>query len=220
MATKGNLKTLPVDHHIVSSSDIVEYLQNQLGFRFDCDFQLWDNRADWEKPMTTNKCYVVMRVIFRPEDIRIVEPIQTYVDKVMEENASGIRFKDDVVEVLKQFMFPSNIALVRQQPDTLQRLAEQGIYGDRLERLIRRPDIFYDQVNKRFGVYLRPELIIKDMCKDADTDKIDGVMAFGYVSDAGNNAAAITWGVNVYHNIRSVSSSGVSIDAVFNSIRA
>ena len=55
MATKANLKTIPVEHHIVSSSDVVEYLQNQLGIAFDCDFQLLDNRADWEKPMTSSR---------------------------------------------------------------------------------------------------------------------------------------------------------------------
>lgn len=219
MATKANLKNLPVEHFQVTSSDIVTYLQNQLGFRFDCDFQLWDNRADWEKPMAVHKCYVIMRAIFRSEDIRVNDQIQTYVDQVLEDSAAGIRFKDNVINVLKPFMFPENFATVRQNPEKLQQLAEMGIYGDRLERLIRRPGLFYDQQTKRFGLYLRPELIIKDMAADPATNKTDGVMAFGYVSDASGNAAAISWGVNLYHGLHA-NNGGISIDAVFNNVQA
>jgi hypothetical protein len=58
------------------------------------------------------------------------------------------------------------------------------------------------------------------MCSDPATNKLDGIMAFGYVSDANQNASAITWGVNVYHNVGfNMRSGGVTIDAVFNSIK-
>lgn len=222
MATKANLKTIPVEHHIVSSSDVVEYLQNQLGIAFDCDFQLLDNRADWEKPMTTHKCYVMMRVVFRPEDICVSDASGDYVDHVLRETGAGRRFKDNVINVIKPFMFPENMPQARQDPVKLQQFAEMGLYGEALEKLMRRPGLFYDQVNDRFGVYLRPERIIGDMCADPDTNKIDGTFAFGYVSNSANNAAAITWGVNVYHgnSVLGKSNNGITIDAVFNGIKA
>ena len=218
MATKANLKTLPIEHHVVTSSEIVEYLQNQLGFTFDCDFELYDMRGEFEKPMATEKCYVIMRCVFRPEDIRMTDTISNYVDKVLEDTAAGYRFKDNVIETLKPFMLPQNIATVKQNPELLRVLAQQGLYGANLERLIRRPNIFYVPQEQRFGVYLRPDEIIKDMCADPATNKVDGVVAFGYVSGANNNAAAITWGVNVYHNYH-VGLKGASIEAVFNSIQ-
>ena len=222
MATKANLKTLPVEHHIVSSSDVVEYLQNELGFAFDCDFKLLDNRAEWEKPTTVNKCYVIMRVVFRPEDICVPDSTGDYVDYVLKETGSGRRFKDNVIEQLKPFMFPENMPQARQDPVKLQQFAEMGLYGEDLERLMRRPRLFYDQVNDRFGLYLRPERIIADMCADPATDKIDGVMAFGYVSNSANNAAAISWGVNVYHGntVIGTNGSGVTVEAVFNGIKS
>ena len=219
MATKANLKTLPIEHHIVTSSDIVTYLQNQLGFPFDCDFKLYDNRGPYEKPMATEKCYVLMRAVFRPEDICIQDQVSNYVDKVLSESGSNQKFKDTVLKVLEPFMFPENMQELRHDPEKRAMLAAQGLYDERLEALIRHPRFFYDKVNNRFGIALRPERIIADMCSDEATNKLDGIMSFGYVSDANNNAATITWGVNVYHTTGvNIGRAGVTIDAVFNSI--
>lgn len=214
--TKGNLKRLPIEHFMVSSSEVTKYLQDQLGFPFDCDFQLCDMRGDFEKPMATEKCYVIMRVVFRPEDIQMIEPTSTYVDKVLVDAAAGMRFKDNVMETLKPFMFPADFQeRLNKHPEFVTQLARQGVFGERLEKLIRRPGIFYDTTNRYFGVYLRPEEIIKDMCADPATNKVNGVVAFGYVDGVSNNASAITWGVNVYHN-KTIALKGVDIDSVFN----
>jgi len=216
MQTKANLKSLPIEHYMISSSEVVEYLQNQLGFAFDCDFQLCDNRAEWEKPVATEKCYVIMRVVFRPEDICISSQVANYVDKVLADAAAGMQFKDTVVEALKPFMFPENLgARLQQDPELVRKLAQQGLFGEKLDRIVRRTKLFYDKTAHAWGVYLRPEEIIKDMCTDPGTNKLDGIVAFGYVSGDSNNASAITWGVNVYHNCH-VGMKGVDIDAVFN----
>jgi hypothetical protein len=215
MAIKANLKELPVKHYNVSSSDVVDHLQNELGFKFDCDFKIWDNRAEWEKPMATNKCFVIMRAVFRPEDIVIQANTHEYADRVLSEVMSGIKFKDNVMKTLEPFMFPKNMGAIKQYPERLQVLAEQGIYGEHLEELIRRPRLFLDKVNNRFGIYLRPEKIITDMMTDPATGKPAGAISFGYVSDANGNAASISWGVNLYENL-SAAVGGVSIDAVFN----
>lgn len=220
METKAHLKKLPVDHYMISASEVVEHLQNQLGFPIDCDFQLLDNRGPFEKPLATHKCYVLMRVVIRPEDIRVNDQITGYVDQVLHDTSAGISFKDTVINVLKPFMFPEKIADVRNNPQKLAEFAEMGLVGEPLEKLMRRPNIFYDRVNNRFGVYLRPEKIIADMCANPDTNKVDGTVSFGFVSDAAGNAAAISWGVNVYHSniVGAASVGGVTIDAVFNSI--
>lgn len=218
MATKANLKELPIEHYAITTSEVVQYLQDQLGFAFDCDFALWDNRAEWEKPSVTHKCFVIMRAVFRREDITVQDSTTDYVGQVMKATGAGMNFKDTVIKTLRPFMFPANMSSVRQRPDVQARLAEQGIAGSRLEELMRRPGLFYDQTNDRFGLYLRPERIIYDMLCDPGTNSLNGTMAFGYVSDS-KNAEAIRWGVNVYHNSVMSSPSGVSIDAVFNSIK-
>jgi hypothetical protein len=222
MATKANLKQIPVEHYVVSSSEVTEHLQNQLGFPIDADFKLLDNRGPFEKPMATEKCYVVMRVVIRPDDIRVKGKSEGYVDQVLKETAAGMMYKDDILEILKPFMFPENMAQVDRMPEKLQQLAEQGIAGSRLDELKRRPRLFYDQVNQRFGLYLRPECIIKDIVARHYGDEngvFKGVMGFGYLSGDNQNAAAITWGVNIYENM-SNTPSGVTIDAVFAGIKA
>lgn len=218
MAIKANLKELPIKHYNVSSSDVVEYLQNLLGFRIDCDFKVWDNRSEWEKPMATNKCFVIMRAVFRPEDITFTAQSHEYVDRILGETMSGIKFKDTVINTLEPFMFPKNMAMIRNYPEKLRVMAEQGIYGANLEELIKHPRLFLDKENNMFGLYLRPEKIIYDMISEADTNKPAGAMSFGYVSDSNKNAASIAWGVNVYENM-SARMSGVNIDAVFGTIK-
>ena len=103
-ARKAHLTEIPVRHARISSSDVVEHLAELLGFNFDCDFALWDNRADWEKPMTTNKCYVIMRAVFRPEDITIRANSADYATQVLMATGAGTQFREDVVETLKPFM--------------------------------------------------------------------------------------------------------------------
>lgn len=219
---KSHLTEIPVKHARISSSDVVAHLQDLLGFGFDCDFILCDNRADWEKPMTTNKCYVIMRTVFRPEDITVEATSSDYADRILKATGAATQFKQNVIKTLEPFMFPENMAQVDRMPEKLQQLAEQGIAGSRLDELKRRPRLFYDQVNQRFGLYLRPECIIKDIVARHYGDEngvFKGVMGFGYLSGDNQNAAAITWGVNIYENM-SNTPSGVTIDAVFAGIKA
>jgi hypothetical protein len=215
MATKArHIEELPIKHFMISSSQIVQYLQNELGFPFDSDFQLCDTRAEWEKPYATEKCYVIMRAVFRPDDICMVDDGSSYVDRVLQSSGSGIKLRDNVYKILEKFMFPKNFRTVMQRPDILQKFANQGIYGPVLDKLVARPGIFCEQTTGYFGVYLRPEEIIKDMLSDEATNKLEGVMRFGHVSGDNKNAAAITWGVNVYLDKRSGLNS-VNIEDVF-----
>ena len=216
MATKYPFKYVDVKHACISTSDVVKHLQDELGFTFDCDFMLWDNRAEWEKPLNTNKCYVIMRATFRPEDIAIKPEANDYVSKTLQAMSTGITFKKDVMDVLEKFMLPKNFAKeLRDNPQKQRMFAEMGIFGARLEDLLRRPGLFYDKVNNRFGVYLLPEMIIRDMAADPETgEPFQGLISYGYVSGDNTNAAAISWGVNFYGQ-SSTGLSGVSIDAVF-----
>lgn len=217
---KGNISPMPIEHYKISASEVVKYLQNELGIGFDCDFKVLDNRAPYEKPMATEKCYVIMRCVFRPEDICVSEHSATYVDKVLQQMGSGKKFKDNVISVLEKFMFPENMRELAQKPDKAQQLASQGLYGPELKRLIDHPRFFYDKTNDRFGIALRPECIIKDMLRDVTTNTLDGIMNFGYLDGNSQNTAAVTWGVNVYRNVGfAMSNGGITIDAVFDSAK-
>lgn len=223
MATKGNLSEIPVKHYVVTSSDVARYLSDQLGIRIDCDFSIWDNRAPWEKPANWHKCYVIMRAVFRPEDICIPTNQQDYADRCLAEFSANIQFREDFYKTIKQFMFPENMNQAHMlPPEKISRLAEMGIKGDALNELMRRPDLFYDPVNQRFGVYLRPERIIADMAKDPATNKDSGIISYAYIDGSSNSAESIRWGINVYQGssvMGKLGSVGVTIDDVFGTAR-
>lgn len=214
----AKLKKLEIDHIPISSSDVAGHLQDLLGFSFDCDFQIWDNRMDYEKPINTNKCYVIMRCAFRPQDILMMDKPKDYVDSVLRATSAGTQFKDSFIKTIKPFMFPEEIK-TESRPEVLQKLAEMGIYGDRLDMLRSMPGLFYDQVTDRWGVFLRPEAIIGDMVKDPTEDKIDGTMQFGWVSGDPMNSATVNWGANIYKGRMFNGNNSVALDAVFNAIR-
>lgn len=215
MAFKFPFKFVDVKHAPVSSSDVAKHLQDQLGFGFDCDFLVFDNRAEWEKPLATNKCYILMRVTFKPEDIAIPVKADDYVAKTLQQLSANIQFKPDVMAVLKKFMLPENMDAIISDQSKVITLNQMGLTQPVLNDLARRKTLFFDSVNKRFGAYLLPEKIIKDMASDPETgEEFPGTIAFGFVSGDNTNAAAITWGVNLYGQ-KSNMVSGVSIDSVF-----
>lgn len=216
MTLNGNITEIPVKFYRITASDIVRHLQDKLGFPVQADFRVWDNRADWEKPGNVSKCYVIMRAIFRPEDVTVAQSSSSYMERLVNNLGSGIQFQSDVMDVLNPLMFPQNMSKVQFMPDQLQRLATMGIYGHRLEELMRRPNMFYDQINGRYGVYLRPERIITNMFIDVDANRPAGKVDIIQVQDAAQ-AEAIQWGCLLWTGSGSVAMSdyGVTIDDVF-----
>lgn len=217
--TKGNLTEIPVKHYIITATDIARYLGDQLGVRFDCDFTLLDNRGPWEKPLNFQKCYVLMRAIFATEDICVPTDTTNYADRFLSENSANMQFRKEFIETLRPFMFPENMAQVRLMPAEQARLAEMGLKGRDLEDLMRRPGLFYDTINKKWGVYLRPERIIADMAKDPATNTVRGVLSHVYLDGNPQQPESIKWGINIYNGSTSVTSYGVTVDDVFGTNR-
>lgn len=217
--TKAGMDPLPVYHFKVSTAQLVQYLQNELGFPIDCDFRLHDNRAEFEKPLHPEKTYVLMRAIFKPEDITINAKSDNFIDRHLRAAGAGAQFKSDVIEVLKPFMYDPNTADLRNFPEEIARLQQQGLYGRALEDLMTRPTFFYDSTNNMWGTYLKPEAIIQDMLKNPDTDQPNGAIGIGFVS-ADNNAQTLSWGINVYCDPHFNANGHVTVPDVFNGVKA
>jgi len=217
MNFKGNVSAneVPVKFYRFSASDVVRHLQDQLGFQIKADFRVWDNRAEWEKPGTVGKCYVIMRAIFRPEDVTIPQNAATYAERQIMAMGAGVQMQKDVMDTLKPFMFPQNMPNIQWQPDELARFATMGIHGNRLQELINRPGIFYDRENNHYGVYLRPERILNDIFIDTATGQPAGLVDIINVRDS-EQAEAIQWDMLLWTNKASGTSGyGVTIDDVF-----
>lgn len=203
---KASIKPIPTDHYIISTNDVVNYLQNQLGFSIGYDFTRWVG-------VSVDHSYIRMRAIINPKDIVYSAANKDYVDSVLAANAAGIMYKDTVIETLKPFMYPKSITNIRNHPEDLQRIAEYGLYGERLDEVIQYSQLNYCKQADVFRLYLRPERIIVDMLSDPATNKVDGEIVI--TGTHGTTSETIRWDVEVTKNNAMGVSSDISIDRIF-----
>lgn len=162
---KAGVKRQAVDRYIISSAMVLNYLQNQLGFQVAADFTRWTG-------VTANHSYVRMRVVIDPKDIVAAQPqSQLWAERVMQENAAGIQFQDNVMEILRPFMFKETFGQNIPAED-LEKMYTYGIVGDKLADLISKNKLAYSPNMKVFRLYLRPEAIIRDMLSDPKSGNI------------------------------------------------
>ena len=205
---KAGVTPRPVETYDITSSDVTNYLENKiLGFKIGCDFTRWTG-------VSPESSYVRMRAVITPKDIVSTVKDKDYVSKILAENNAGLCFKEDVINSLKQFMYPASIINLKNQPNELQRMYQCGLYGDRLDELISNASLTYAEPVDLFKVYLRPERIIADMLADPNTGEIDG--DFAIIGVHGTTSETIRWEAIVSHNNALASSNNLNIDAIFN----
>lgn len=207
---KAGISPIPTVKYRITTSDVVKYLHDQLGFRLaGYDFTRWVG-------VDTSSGYVRMRVVFFPEDIVAKSGSKDYVDRVLEANASNIMFKDTVINTLKPFMYPPSTRDIYNHPEELQRMYELGIFGDRLDDIVKNMSLNFCAEANLFRLYLRPERIIKDMLCDPKTNQIDGEMHI--VDVDGNTSETIRWDVIIAKSRTDfIGNSNLSLNAIYNS---
>lgn len=205
---EAGIQPIPTDRYLITGSQIIKYLQDQLTFGIGCDFTRWTG-------VSPDLSYVRMRVIFNPKDIiASTTTSKDYADRKLAEYSAGLTFKDTVIDTLKPFMYPENVADVRNNPEELQRLYTIGVYDDRLNEIISQSKLNYCQEANVFRLYLRPERIITKMLSDPATGKIDGDMSI--ITVLGTTSESIRWDVAVSKERSRFDGGQLSIDAIFN----
>ena len=206
---KGNLKPIPTTKYEIMTGDVVKYLQDQLGFGVCCDFTRWTG-------VTIDHSYVRMRVVFSPNDIISRSTSRDYVDRVLEQNAAGMMFKDNVIDTLKPYLYPTGMEQLRNHPDVIEKLYKLGVYNERFAEIMRFSTMQYCRDRNVFCIYLRPERIITDMLSDPSTGEVDGKLEI--VAVYGTTSDTIKWIVNVTKSTNGMPfGTNISVDAVFNS---
>lgn len=207
IANKANIQPIPTDRYVITSSDVVKYLQNQLGFTFICDFTRWTG-------ISPDKSYVRMRAVFQPDDVIAKRTSSGYVDAVLASTASDLQFKSAVMDTLKPFMYPSTIGDIWNHPEDLKRLAEMGLVQERLMDLVANAKLNYCKDVNLFRLYLRPERIIADMLADPASNEVKGHMEI--IGVYGTTSETIRWEVAVTSTKNSFNElSDISLDAIF-----
>ena len=75
VVNKAGIQPITCDRYTITASQVVKYLQDQLGFNIGYDFTRWVG-------VSTNNSYVRMRVVFNPKDIIADSNSTDYVDKI------------------------------------------------------------------------------------------------------------------------------------------
>ena len=200
---KGNIARRAIDIYDVTSGDIVNYLQNQLGFTVNCDFDMWSG--------LNGMGYIRMRLVADAKNVISGAGGKDYVDRFLYNNAAGYKIDERVINVLTPFMYPSSIVDILNNPEYMAFIRDRGIYGERLKELIQYHQLTYNQKANAFFVYLRAERIIDDILTSVKTNKIEGVRNITRVTQT--SPGNYCWEVQIARNNSSISD--VSIDAIF-----
>ena len=207
---KAGIERQEVDRYVISSSQVVSYLQNQLGFPIGADFLRWTG-------VTANHSYVRMRVGIANKDIVAQRPdATTYVERVLQDNSNGMDFKSNVNDILKKFMYPDPIkfSTLLQDPMAVQDMYQYGLYGDRLAEVIKHSKPAYVKDQKMWRLFLRPEKILEDMLSDPATNKVDGTFAITGVF--GTDSDSIRWEIEITKGgIANTELGVISLDKLF-----
>lgn len=166
ITNNAGIKRQPVDRYIISSAQVLQYLQNKLGFQVGADFIRWTG-------VTANHSYVLMRVVIDPKDIVAAQPAsQLWAEKQLQENAAGIMYQEDVIETLRPFMFPEILDPNRLSREELEKMYKYGVYGQNLADIITKSKLTYSPEVKLFRVFLRPDMIIQSMLAEPTSNRI------------------------------------------------
>lgn len=207
VVNKSGVQPIPCDRYVITASQVIKYLQDQLGFSVGYDFTRWVG-------VSADNSYVRMRVVFNPKDILTDTKSTDYVDRVLSSTGSGLQFKDTVMSALKPYMFPDNIAWAQKSQDDFDRMYLIGIFGDRWEDILRFSKLTYNPKANLFRLFLRPERIIYDMLSDPTTDEVDGSMSI--IAVAGTTSDTIRWEVAVERkNAAFTAGTDLSMDQIF-----
>lgn len=227
ITTKSGIEPINVDFYSISQHDVTRYLQNNvLGIKVLTDYMRWNGKD--------GNVYVRMRLALNANDITdngnsTSANVDPFVNRCLRADGSQYSFKEDVIKKLEPYMYSPNIKNLRMIPGILEKLADRGIYGDGLDELIANAQPHFARLNEGgydgdyCAMYLSPERIIKDMIKDAATDKVNGKMTIlavtGGITDPRTNyTAPISWKVFTDGRVASNDPRDVSIDEIFNNI--
>lgn len=144
-----------------STADVRIFLQQRLGFPIDPDFRRYIGPDGVSS-------YVVMRVGIEPKYFVKDNKAITMVDKILRDNGKGYVFNMGAAAILARYAFPKDLRYIdRKKIDDFGR---KGVTPEVLVDIINNSKIGYSAEDNRFGIYLRPEAIISDLCKDPLTN--------------------------------------------------
>ena len=208
VVNKAGIEPIPSDRYVISTAQVVQYLQDKLGFGFGFDFTRWVGAVP-------DNSYVRMRCVFQSSDIIMAANDTDYVTRILNKNSAAIVFKDTVMDVLKPYMYPKIDESLAQDQEALKRMYQMGLFGERLGEVARYSELDYCEQKGVWRLYLAPEKIIVDMLSDPKTGKPNGDLSI--ITVLGTSSESIRWEVSVSRKTNVLANTDLSVEAVYRS---
>ena len=209
MANRANIERIKKDIYPITCADIRRYLEDDvLGFKLHgLDVRKWNS------PNGVGS-YAVIRISIHSKNILLNQNPKSAVDKLLAQESMFREYDKDVLNLLKPFMFPKNIAQAKQSYEVLAQLWERGIDMRALDAIIK-----FTEINPVEGYpyhigFLRPEKIIEQMLEDPATGKIDGDFCIPYSNVFGHDENDFMWFPVISHE--GETRQPVSLDVLYN----
>jgi len=212
MSNIGNVNLNREDSGWISSQEVANHLANRLGFPILCDFKKFGGTSPFES-------YVRMRVGMKDSDCLMPYESNDIISSLLRNYSNNIPLKKSVLDVLKPYMYPQDPKVLRQMILNVppQRLMQIGLCGKNLEDLLKHAVPIHDTKHAHVGIYLRPEVILEEMCIDPADDN-PGVFHID-ITD-GDVEHGIRWQVSVQKKSTNVNNTitpdmSVTLDTIF-----
>lgn len=209
-AIRGNSKMTQVDRDTITSDQLAQYLEAEvLGCPIKTDF------------ITTHGpgggCYVVLDLTIHDQYLTQQARTGNYVENFLAKHAAASKFNGGIIDALKPFMFPEDWTRVLSSEEAMKKLTDIGILGGTLSH-IRMHSVFRkSETYNEWAIALDTEKLLRHYYSNPTTGEMEG--QFRIVEVAGERAPGITWTVEIIRDGSIMSSAGVTVDAIFRSVR-
>lgn len=207
---RGNSKMTQIDRDTISADQLAQYVESEiLGLPIKADF------------ITTHGvnggCFVVMDVAIDDQYLTSQPSTGNYVETFLAKNSAAVSFKADILKALKPFMFPTDYTKIMNSPEKMHQLANVGIIGGTLTHIRQFAEFRKSERYNSWAIALNTEEILKHYYSNPTTGEMEG--QFRIIEVAGERAPGITWTVEIIRDGSHTSTAGVTVDAIFKSIR-
>lgn len=192
LETKGGLKFKTKFSAIVSASDVVNYITNEV-FQLPIKASLRTIHG----PNPNKGCFVVTVLAIPAEYLAVSTDAKNFSDKVLASFGSNVKYKKEVVDKVIPYMLPTpeQIDLTMRTPEGARALTEIGFWGENLVNINQYSSFRYSPQTGFYVIYLDTEKILMEMVQHPLDNEIKGVFTIKTVY--GEKDEAIRWEVEI-----------------------
>jgi hypothetical protein len=188
--TKGGMNWKANFTTTVSAADVVNHLTNEV-----LHLPIKTSLRTIHGP--GNSAYVITVLSIAAEDLAVTASPTNFAEKVLDAYGANTKFKKDIVDKIKPFMFPTPEAMdnIMRNRAEYERLTKLGFWGANLTDIKQFSKFRHSPQTGWYVIYLDTEKIIRQMCEDPLDGELNGDFTINAVY--GERDEAIRWDISI-----------------------